>query len=113
MSFYTELHIRFTQFDEIDLSTQKQNILNLLAQDAIHQDIYQDLITAFTDGKSYLNVDPIYCFQLTKQIISLFPNANIECRGLGEEFLYTWILCVEDGSIIFSNQPWENENPYV
>lgn len=66
MSFYTELHIRFTQFDQIDLSTQKQNILNLLVQDAIHQDIYQDLITAFTDGKSYLNVDPIYCFQLTK-----------------------------------------------
>jgi len=31
MSFYTELQIRYTQFDEIDLSTQKQNIFKILA----------------------------------------------------------------------------------
>ena len=113
MSFYTELHIRFTQFDEIDLSTQKQNILNLLAQDAIHQDIYQDLITAFTDGKSYLNVDPIYCLELIEKISALFPESNFECRGLGEEYFYTWILCIENGQVIFKNQPWESENPFI
>lgn len=113
MSFYTELQIRYTQFDEIDLSTQKQNIFRMLAQNAIHEDTYHDLIKAFTDGKSSINVDPIYCFQLVEYIISLFPNANIECRGLGEEFLYTWVLCVEDGNIIFSSKPWESENPYL
>ncbi|KXZ62707.1 hypothetical protein AVENLUH5627_03429 [Acinetobacter venetianus] len=113
MSFYTELQIRYTQFDEIDLSTQKQNIFKILALDCIHEDIYHDLNTAFIEGKSCINVDPIYCFQLIEKIIPLFPNANIECRGLGEEYFYTWILCVENGNIIFSNKPWEKDNPYI
>ncbi|QNH51645.1 hypothetical protein HWI77_02255 [Acinetobacter venetianus] len=113
MSFYTELQIRYTQFDEIDLSTQKKNIFKILALDYIHEDIYHDLNTAFIEGKSCINADPIYCFQLIEKIIPLFPNANIECRGLGEEYFYTWILCVENGNIIFSNKPWEKDNPYI
>ncbi len=113
MSFYTELQVRYTDFDTIDLSTEKQNILEILTEDSIHEDVYGDLVHAFSDGQAGLNVDPVYCLQLIEKITALFPNANFECRGLGEEYFYTWILCVENGQIIFSSKPWETENPFI
>ncbi|AMO42182.1 hypothetical protein ODQ17_15200 [Acinetobacter sp. IRS14] len=113
MSFYTELQVRYTDFDTIDLSTEKQKILEILTEDSIHEDVYGDLVHAFSDGQAGLNVDPVYCLQLIEKITALFPNANFECRGLGEEYFYTWILCVENGQIIFSSKPWETENPFI
>ncbi|MFV5440876.1 hypothetical protein VXP84_14550 [Acinetobacter oleivorans] len=113
MSFYTELQVRYTDFDTIDLSTKKQKILEILTEDSIHEDVYGDLVHAFSDGQAGLNVDPVYCLQLIEKITALFPNANFECRGLGEEYFYTWILCVENGQIIFSSKPWETENPFI
>ncbi|MDX8274465.1 hypothetical protein SLJ90_06715 [Acinetobacter pittii] len=113
MSFYTELQVRYTDFDTIDLSTEKQKILEILTEDSIHEDVYGDLVEAFTNGQAGLNVDPVYCLQLIEKITALFPNANFECRGLGEEYFYTWILCVENGQIIFSSKPWETENPFI
>lgn len=113
MSFYTELQVRYTDFDTIDLSTEKQKILEILTEDSIHEDVYGDLVHAFSDGQAGLNVDPVYCLQLIEKITALFPNANFECRGLGEEYFYTWILCVENGQIIFSSKPWETENPFM
>ena len=113
MSFYTELQVRYTDFDTIDLSTEKQKILEILTEDSIHEDVYGDLVHAFSDGQAVLNVDPVYCLQLIEKITALFPNANFECRGLGEEYFYTWILCVENGQIIFSSKPWETENPFI
>ncbi|MFW1924275.1 hypothetical protein [Acinetobacter geminorum] len=113
MSFYTELQVRYTDFDTIDLSTEKQNILEILTEDSIHEDVYGDLVHAFSNGQAGLNVDPVYCLQLIEKITALFPNANFECRGLGEEYFYTWILCVENGQIIFSSKPWETENPFI
>lgn len=35
MSFYTELQVRYTDFDTIDLSTEKQKILEILTEDSI------------------------------------------------------------------------------
>ncbi|HCA5017079.1 TPA: hypothetical protein MW165_002669 [Acinetobacter baumannii] len=114
MSFYTELQVRYTDFDTIDLSTEKQNILEILTEDSIHEDVYNALVDAFSNGQAGLNVDPVYCLELIEKITALFPNANFECRGLGEEyFFYTWILCVENGQIIFSSKPWETENPFI
>jgi hypothetical protein len=113
MSFYTELQVRYTDFDTIDLSTEKQNILEILTEDSIHEDVYNALVDAFSNGQAGLNVDPVYCLELIEKITSLFPNANFECRGLGEEYFYTWILCVENGQIIFSSKPWETENPFI
>ena len=113
MSFYTELQVRYTDFDTIDFSTEKQKILEILTEDSIHEDVYGDLVHAFSDGQAGLNVDPVYCLQLIEKITALFPNANFECRGLGEEYFYTWILCVENGQIIFSSKPWETENPFI
>ncbi|MBI0424100.1 hypothetical protein I7H67_14965 [Acinetobacter sp. ACIN00229] len=113
MSFYTELQVRYTDFDTIDLSTEKQKILEILTEDSIHEDVYDALVDAFSDGQAGLNVDPVYCLQLIEKITALFPNANFECRGLGEEYFYTWILCVENGQIIFSSKPWETENPFI
>ena len=113
MSFYTELQVRYTDFDTIDLSTEKQKILEILTEDSIHEDVYGDLVEAFTNGQAGLNVDPVYCLELIEKITALFPNANFECRGLGEEYFYTWILCVENGQIIFSSKPWESENPFI
>lgn len=113
MSFYTELQFRYTDFDTIDLSTEKQKILEILTEDSIHEDVYGALVDAFSDGQASLNVDPVYCLQLIEKITPLFPNANFECRGLGEEYFYTWILCVENGQIIFSSKPWETENPFI
>ncbi|PPC03149.1 hypothetical protein SOI76_18060 [Acinetobacter pittii] len=113
MSFYTELQVRYTDFDTIDLSTEKQEILEILKEDSIHEDVYGNLVDAFSDGQAGLNVDPVYCLQLIEKITALFPNANFECRGLGEEYFYTWILCVENGQIIFSSKPWETENPFI
>ncbi|EOE4642423.1 hypothetical protein ACKBW9_002942 [Acinetobacter baumannii] len=113
MSFYTELQIRYTDFDTIDLSTEKQNILEILTEDSIHEDVYNALVDAFSNGQAGLNVDPVYCLELIEKITALFPNANFECRGLGEEYFYTWILCVENGQIIFSSKPWETENPFI
>lgn len=113
MSFYTELQVRYTDFDTIDLSTEKQKILEILTEDSIHEDVYGDLVHAFSDGQAGLNVDPVYCLQFIEKITALFPNANFECRGLGEEYFYTWILCVENGQIIFSSKPWETENPFI
>ncbi|WP_335980287.1 hypothetical protein [Acinetobacter pittii] len=113
MSFYTELQVRYTDFDTIDLSTEKQKILEILTEDSIHEDVYGDLVHAFSDGQAGLNVDPVYCLELIEKITALFPNANFECRGLGEEYFYTWILCVENGQIIFSSKPWETENPFI
>ncbi|MDX8157112.1 hypothetical protein SLJ62_16330 [Acinetobacter pittii] len=113
MSFYTELQVRYTDFDTIDLSTEKQKILEILTEDSIHEDVYGDLVHAFSDGQAGLNVDPVYCLQLIEKITALFPNANFECRGLGEEYFYTWILCAENGQIIFSSKPWETENPFI
>ncbi|HGQ7176433.1 TPA: hypothetical protein ACL1O8_001920 [Acinetobacter baumannii] len=113
MSFYTELQARYTDFDTIDLSTEKQNILEILTEDSIHEDVYNALVDAFSNGQAGLNVDPVYCLELIEKITALFPNANFECRGLGEEYFYTWILCVENGQIIFSSKPWETENPFI
>ncbi|MFW6743809.1 hypothetical protein ACODTT_06715 [Acinetobacter pittii] len=113
MSFYTELQVRYTDFDTIDLSTEKQNILEILTEDSIHEDVYNALVDAFSNGQAGLNVDPVYCLELIEKITALFPNANFECRGLGEECFYTWILCVENGQIIFSSKPWETENPFI
>lgn len=113
MSFYTELQVRYTDFDTIDLSTEKQKILEILTEDSIHEDVYNALVDAFSDGLAHLNIDPIYCLELIEKITALFPNANFECRGLGEEYFYTWILCVENGQIIFSSKPWETENPFI
>ncbi|MEI1689924.1 hypothetical protein V8P55_16795 [Acinetobacter baumannii] len=113
MSFYTELQVRYTDFDTIDLSTEKQNILEILTEDSIHEDVYNALVDAFSNGQAGLNVDPVYCIKLIEKITALFPNANFECRGLGEEYFYTWILCVENGQIIFSSKPWETENPFI
>ncbi|MCT9460946.1 hypothetical protein KTJ21_11365 [Acinetobacter baumannii] len=113
MSFYTELQVRYTDFDMIDLSTEKQNILEILTEDSIHEDVYNALVDAFSNGQAGLNVDPVYCLELIEKITALFPNANFECRGLGEEYFYTWILCVENGQIIFSSKPWETENPFI
>ncbi|KRI54469.1 hypothetical protein [Acinetobacter pittii] len=113
MSFYTELQVRYTDFDTIDLSTEKQKILEILTEDSIHEDVYGNLVDAFSDGQAGLNVDPVYCLQLIEKITALFPNANFECRGLGEEYFYTWILCVENGQIIFTSKPWETENPFI
>ncbi|HCA5186691.1 hypothetical protein OHW01_13665 [Acinetobacter baumannii] len=113
MSFYTELQVRYTDFDTIDLSTEKQNILEILTEDSIHEDVYNALVDAFSNGQAGLNVDPVYCLELIEKITTLFPNANFECRGLGEEYFYTWILCVENGQIIFSSKPWETENPFI
>ncbi|WP_342370998.1 hypothetical protein [Acinetobacter sp. D009] len=113
MSFYTELQVRYTDFDTIDLSTEKQNILEILTEDSIHEDVYNALVDAFSNGQAGLNVDPVYCLELIEKITALFPNANFECRGLGEEYFYTWILCAENGQIIFSSKPWETENPFI
>ncbi|MDC4814571.1 hypothetical protein NQ815_12580 [Acinetobacter baumannii] len=113
MSFYTELQVRYTDFDTIDLSTEKQNILEILTEDSIHEDVYNALVDAFSNGQAGLNVDPVYCLELIEKITALFPNANFECRGLGEEYFYTWILCVENGQIIFSSKPWETVNPFI
>ncbi|MBO9528227.1 MAG: hypothetical protein J7514_00030 [Acinetobacter oleivorans] len=113
MSFYTELQVRYTDFDTIDLSTEKQKILEILTEDSIHEDVYTALVDAFSNGQAGLNVDPVYCLELIEKITALFPNANFECRGLGEEYFYTWILCVENGQIIFSSKPWESENPFI
>lgn len=113
MSFYTELQVRYTDFDTIDLSTEKQKILEILTEDSIHEDVYGDLVDAFANEQAGLNVHPVYCLQLIEKITALFPNANFECRGLGEEYFYTWILCVENGQIIFSSKPWESENPFI
>ncbi|HCQ9872707.1 TPA: hypothetical protein R7Q74_003151 [Acinetobacter baumannii] len=113
MSFYTELQVRYTDFDTIDLSTEKQNILEILTEDSIHEDVYNALVDAFSNGQAGLNVDPVYCLELIEKITALFSNANFECRGLGEEYFYTWILCVENGQIIFSSKPWETENPFI
>ncbi len=113
MSFYTELQVRYTDFDTIDLSTEKQNILEILTEDSTHEDVYNALVDAFSNGQAGLNVDPVYCLELIEKITALFPNANFECRGLGEEYFYTWILCVENGQIIFSSKPWETENPFI
>lgn len=113
MSFYTELQVRYTDFDTIDLSTEKQNILEILTEDSIHEDVYNALVDAFSNGQAGLNGDPVYCLELIEKITALFPNANFECRGLGEEYFYTWILCVENGQIIFSSKPWETENPFI
>ncbi|MDC5326959.1 hypothetical protein ACT4YF_03475 [Acinetobacter baumannii] len=97
----------------MDLSTEKQNILEILTEDSIHEDVYNALVDAFSNGQAGLNVDPVYCLELIEKITALFPNANFECRGLGEEYFYTWILCVENGQIIFSSKPWETENPFI
>ncbi|MNR93244.1 hypothetical protein D3C71_1369830 [compost metagenome] len=113
MSFFTELQVRHTDFDELDLPSQKNKILEILANDGIHEDVYTSLVTAFSEGKEGLNIDPIYCLELIEKIAELFPNSNFECRGLGEEYFYTWIICVENGLVIFKNQPWESENPFV
>jgi len=113
MSFFTELQIRNTDFDELDLSSEKQKILEILKNDGVHEDVYSNLATAFANGKDGLNVDPIYCFKLIEKIIRLFPNSNFECRGLGEEYFYTWIICVENGQIIFKYEPWESKNPFI
>ncbi len=113
MSFYTELQVRYTDFDTIDLSTEKQKILEILKEDSIHEDVYGALVDAFSDGQAGLHIDPIYCEIIIEKITALFPNANFECRGLGEEYFYTWILCVENGQIIFSSKPWETENPFI
>lgn len=113
MSFFTELQVRHADFEEIDLSSQKNKILEILAEDGIHEDVYSKLVDAFKHGKTDLNIDPVACLQLIEKILYLFPEANFECRGLGEEYFYTWILCVEDGQVIFKNQPWESENPFI
>ena len=113
MSFYTELQVRYTDFDTIDLSTEKQKILEILTEDSIHEDVYGDLVEAFTNGHAGLRIDSVYCLELIEKITALFPNANFECRGLGEEYFYTWVLCVENGQIIFSSKPWETENPFI
>ncbi|MDO7502134.1 hypothetical protein Q5X76_15800 [Acinetobacter baumannii] len=113
MSFYTELQVRYTDFETIDLSTEKQNILEILTEDSIHEDVYNALVDAFSNGQAGLNIDPVYCLELIEKITTLFPNANFECRGLGEEYFYTWILCVKNGQIIFSSKPWETENPFI
>jgi len=47
MSFYTELQVRYTDFDTIDLSTEKQKILEILTEDSIHEDVYGDLVHAY------------------------------------------------------------------
>ncbi len=52
MSFYTELQVRYTDFDTIDLSTEKQKILEILTEDSIHEDVYGDLVHAFSDGQA-------------------------------------------------------------
>jgi len=110
MNFFSELQIRYTDFD---LSSQKNKILEILANGGIHEDVYSSLITAFNDGKEGLNIDPIYYLELIEKIAELFPNSNFECHGLGEEFLYTWILCIENGQVVFKNRPWGNKNPFV
>lgn len=113
MSFYTEIQVHHTDFEEVDISTVKMQILDLLQDDAIHSDVYESILTAFTSGKASINADSVYCCDLFKRIIKLLPNANFECRGLGEEFFYTWIICVSDGEIIYLSEPWETDNPFI
>lgn len=112
MSFYTELHITNNNFEEIDISEHKQKILEILKEDAIYEDVYLDLLNAFSEGKADFAVHSLYLFELLVKIVPLLPQASFESRGLGEEFFYTWILCVEDGKIIYRNEPWNTPNPF-
>jgi len=47
MSFYTELKVRHTDFEKIDLSLQRSKILEILAEDEINKDVYYKLVDTF------------------------------------------------------------------
>lgn len=113
MSFYTELKVRHTDFEKIDLSLQRSKILEILAEDEINKDVYYKLVDTFNNGIADFNIDSVACLQLIEKISLLLPESSFECRGLGEKYFYTWILCVENGQVIFKNQPWENDNPFI
>lgn len=113
MSFYTELQLRHTDSEKIDLLLQGSKILEILAEDETNEDVYYKLVDAFNDGMANFNIDPVACLQIIEKISLLLPESNFECRGLGEKYFYTWILCVENSQVIFKNQPWENKNPFI
>lgn len=46
-----------------------------------------------------------------EKIATLFPNIIFQARGIGEEFIHTWIMFIENGEIIYANKPWENNYP--
>ncbi|MEG0483075.1 MAG: hypothetical protein RR569_08185 [Acinetobacter sp.] len=112
MSFYTELHIHNNEFEDIDISIHKQKILEILKEDGIYEELFEDLVKAFHEGKADFAVHSLYLFELLVKIVPLLPQASFESRGLGEEFFFTWILCVEEGQIIYRNEPWNTPNPF-
>lgn len=89
MSFYTELQVRHTDFEKIDLSLQRSKILEILAEGEINEDFYYKLVDTFNDGMANFNIDPVACLQIIEKISLLLPESNFECRGLEEEYFYT------------------------
>ena len=114
MSFSTVIEIEYSDESiQVDLELKKDDVLHVLNSDGIHHDVYADLLQLFVEKRTELHLHPIYCFELLEKISSLFPEVNFLSRGLGEEYIFTWVSAFENGTTSFKNLAWENENPFI
>nr|WP_288432324.1 hypothetical protein [uncultured Acinetobacter sp.] len=81
MSFFTELQVRHTDFEEVDLSSQKNKILEIFSEDGIHEDVYHKLVDAFKNGTADLNIDSVACLQFIEKCLPFLAifQQMIEC----------------------------------
>ena len=114
MSFSTVVEIEFYGESEgLDIESRKSNILKILEKDGIHADVYTDLVELFKEQKHHFNLHPVYCFELLEKVSNLFPESDFSSRGLGEEYIFTWVSLFENGETSFKNLAWDNENPFI
>lgn len=106
MSFYANLQINNLGEDSIDIYLLKESIIEILSTDGIHEDVFEDLQTAFDEGEAPLNVTAAYLKELITKIATLDSNYHFEARAIGEEFRDLWVAEFDQGSVIFSAGTW-------
>jgi hypothetical protein len=114
MSFFTVVEIEYLDESiKIDIASKKDEVLSILTNDGVHSDVLTDLQLLFEEQKSEFNLHPVYCFELIEKMSTIFPEVSFSSRGLGEEYIFTWVSLFENGITSFKNLAWENENPFL
>ncbi|WP_395330778.1 hypothetical protein WBP06_00555 [Novosphingobium sp. BL-8H] len=107
MSFDSDLHIAIIGLEIPHFEKLKNNIIKQLDEDGISHDVFQDIVTSFTDGRGQFRLHSAYLMDFLDKIAPLFPEVNFDARGLGEEFRDTWVAEYREGRREYTQGPWD------
>jgi len=106
MSFHTELWIQLEEGRAADVEGIRDHLTDYLDRNALHHVVYNDLITAFSLGKSILSLDGWSVRALLAEVSKLLPKLEFAARGVGEEIRDTWVREFAGGEQSFEAGPW-------